>query len=130
MRIFWTVPDGDALVWLPPMLDALTEVNRRWLRAHPAAPSILAPASGVVYCREPIGREEWRAYPGILEAGCGDCEDLACAHAAYLLEQGQPARAVPIRVPSRIAGTELWHVVVETAGRRVDPSAMLGMNRP
>ena len=118
------------MVWLPAMLDALTAVNVNWLRANPGAPSILSPAARVRYCREPIGREEWRSLPVVLQVGCGDCEDLACARAAELQVAGVRARAVPFKVPSRLPGTELWHVVVDSGGRREDPSALLGMGTP
>lgn len=134
MRVLLDLPDDiDPRQWLGPMLDALTAVNVAWLRAHPAAPSILSPSAGVRYTREPYGEEEWRTLPAVLSAGAGDCEDLAAARAAELIVAGVRARAVPIHVNrgSRIGGPDLWHIVVRLPdGRTEDPSAALGMAGP
>ena len=66
MRVVVDTPDGDAGEWLQPLLDALVTINERWLRAHPAAPSILSPAAGVRYERDPVGVELWRTLPQVL----------------------------------------------------------------
>lgn len=130
MRVVFDLPDGDAAEWLQPLLDALVAVNVRWLRTHPAAPSILSPSAGVRYERDPVGVELWRSLPAVLAAGGGDCEDLAAARAAELIVAGVPARAVP-RLVGRgvtVGGADLWHIVTVAGGRTEDPSLALGMS--
>ena len=132
MRVVVDTPDGDAGEWLQPLLDALVAINVKWLRAHPAAPSILSPAAGVRYERDPVGVELWRTLPQVLRYGGGDCEDLAAARAAELIVSGRPARAVP-RLVGRgvgVGGADLWHVVTVAGSVTEDPSVALGMRGP
>jgi hypothetical protein len=71
----------EALLW---MLEALCKINEGHLAAKPYPPLYEA---GVRYEREP-GTEHWLDVPSILEAGAGDCEDLACWRVAELRRQG------------------------------------------
>lgn len=134
MRVAFDIGSVSPREWLPPLLDALTEINERWLRAHPEAPSIYQ--GGVRYSAEPLGSELWRTLPVLLRERVGDCEDLACARAAELRVGGTPARAVPLfvsRSRGRVGGpaVDLIHIVVRHPdGTREDPSTRLGMNAP
>lgn len=74
----------QALLW---MLEALCKINQGHLDARPYPPLYEA---GVHYERE-SGTEEWLDIPSIIEAGWGDCEDLACWRVAELRKQGQHA---------------------------------------
>lgn len=132
MRVVLDLPDVDAGAWLRPLLEALTAANVEWLRSHPAAPSILAPAAGVRYEREPRGVEHWQSLPALLSSGVGDCEDLAAARAAELRVSGVDASAVPVRVKIArgVGGVDLWHIVVQTPRGTEDPSRALGMDGP
>jgi hypothetical protein len=98
------------------LIDGLTAANLAWLRHH-KTPGIYS--SGVKYKRE-RGRENWRAIPAVLAAGNGDCEDLAAWRAAELQNQGKQARAVLIKIRPK-----QYHVVVESGGKREDPSRLL-----
>jgi len=112
------------------LLDALTAINLDWLREYPNTPALYQ--SGVVYQREPPGREDWQDIPTTIERRNGDCEDLATWRAAELQAKGVRARAIamprPMVVgPGRELGT-LWHiVVVHPNGSIEDPSRLLGM---
>ena len=80
-------------------------------------------ASGVVYRREPRGRERWQLAPQTDALGYGDCEDLATWRAAELRLVGVGARPVVYR-----AGPRQLHVVVAYPdGTIEDPSRVLGM---
>lgn len=132
MRVAIDTVGVPAAQWLPPLLDALTSINVRWLRAYPTAPSIYD--GGVRYAREPMGSEVWRTLPIVLSSGWGDCEDLGCARAAELRVSGVRAVAVPRFVGAGQVGgraTELIHIVVRMPdGQIEDPSARLGMHGP
>ena len=78
--------------------------------------------SGVVYRREPVGREWWETAQdavGIASKRSGDCEDLACYRAAELRYfQGEPAI---VRIMRTQRGS--FHAVVQRAdGSLEDPS--------
>ena len=123
------------------LLDALTKIHIDHLRHFPKTPSLYQ--SGVVYEREPPGREDWQDIFTTLRRGGGDCEDLATWRAADLLVRGIPARAFgrprPMVIPSACSdgavacddrpqmGT-LWHILVRRPNGRIeDPSKKLGM---
>ena len=74
----------QALLW---MLEALCKINEGHLAYRPYPPLY---ESGVHYERE-NGTEEWLDIPSIIEAGWGDCEDLACWRVAELRKQGHHA---------------------------------------
>lgn len=69
-------------------------------------------------------RETWLSLRGIWTLGYGDCEDLAAATAAELLERGVPARARIKRVTLGLA-----HALTERLdnGTLLDPSITGGM---
>lgn len=118
-----------------PIFEALAEAlvldNEAYLRHHPDTPPLYA--AGVFYREEQLGVENWNPIEAVLEAGHGDCEDLACWLCAEYRVQGIPAvvRATP-QPDARNDGT-LWHFWVEvqepTSDRytREDPSSRLGM---
>lgn len=117
---------------LQAFVDATTLVDRAMVREGNYEPLY---TSGIRYRNELRGG----AFPGVErfqtlssshEVGYDDCDGLAPARAAELLEQGVPARAYAIRSPG--VG---WHVVVlrrDARGRTYveDPSARLGMLEP
>ena len=101
--------DGDrprsqqALLW---MLEALCKINEGHLAERPYPPLY---ESGVRYQRED-GTEEWLDIPTIIEAGWGDCEDLACWRVAELRKQGH--RAGPYVRFRNIDGVFHYHALV------------------
>jgi hypothetical protein len=120
----------DARVPLLALYCAMTAANLAYLRAHPNTPLLMR--SGVVYAREAAldgPAEVLRDIPAILRDGWGDCDDLACWHAAELRHRGHAA--TPWIVPGGRAAR--FHVIVrvrDAAGRwrMSDPSAALGMH--
>lgn len=108
------------------MLNLSQSINRKWLRAHPEAPSIYV--SGVVYRREPRqltrrGAEDFATIPVCLRRGWGDCDDLAPWRAAEI-EVREDVPAIAWLQPTRRG----WHVVVVRGDGTVeDPSELLGM---
>jgi hypothetical protein len=123
------------------LLDALTKIHLDHLRHYPRTPSLYE--SGVVYEREPPGREDWQDILTTLRRGGGDCEDLATWRAADLLMRGIPARAFgrprPMLIPGACSNGDiacqgepqmgtLWHILVRLPNGVVeDPSLKLGM---
>ena len=93
----------QALLW---MLEALCKVNEGHLADRPYPPLY---ESGVRYQRE-VGTEEWLDIPSIIEAGWGDCEDLACWRVAELRAQGH--RAGPYVRFRQIDGVFHYHALV------------------
>jgi hypothetical protein len=93
----------QALLW---MLEALCKINEGHLAERPYPPLY---QSGVRYQRE-NGTEEWLDIPSIIEAGWGDCEDLACWRVAELRRQGH--RAGPYVRFRQIDGVFHYHALV------------------
>lgn len=111
-----------ALTWL---LRALVECNLAWLREHPDAPHPYR--AGIEYRRETPGQERWKSIPKILADGFGDCEDLACYLAAYLVHHGRTGVRVVVRWKALPSGGRLYHILVRTPEGYRDPSRKLGM---
>lgn len=107
------------------LLRALTAIDILWLLGHPSTPGIYE--SGVVYCEEPPGAEDWQDIPTCLRMGWGDCEDLACWLAAEYQVHGVDAE--PFASAQKLDdGTTLYHIQVRLPdGRIEDPSRKLGM---
>jgi len=123
-----TIVPPELSSWvLTPLLAALTEINRAARRNGYSVPPLYR--SGVRYREEPHGSERWLSSVAALREGSADCEDLACWLAADLLDQGLPARAIPLPSPQRTAGGgRLYHIVVDRgSGLLEDPSRNLGM---
>jgi len=116
---------------LPEALEAVAEglvcLNVVLMR-HAADRGVDAPAlyeSGVVYRREPPGREWWQSsldVLGVASRRSGDCEDLAAYRAAEMrLYENNHAR---VRVVPTTRGS--YHAVVEHEdGTIEDPSRIL-----
>lgn len=125
----WTINDyHPPLAWLRPCLDALVAVNRVYLRARPETPLLYN--AGVVYKRDPSGREIWADIPHVMCDGVGDCKKLAAWRVAELQERfGTDAVALPVMQESHPGSNVLLvHVVVSFAdGTIEDPSRILGM---
>lgn len=93
----------EALLW---MLEALCRINEGHLAQFPYPPLF---RSGVHYQRE-VGTENWLDIPSIIEAGWGDCEDLACWRVAELRKQG--VKASPYVKFRRVGGAYHFHALV------------------
>lgn len=110
------------------LLGALFEIDKAYLRDHPGVPELYQ--SGVRYKAEPLGKEDWRDIPRLLETRLGDCEDLACWRAAELaVRRNVDARPV-YRWRELPSGATLYHIVVSLPNGQIeDPSARLGMKK-
>jgi hypothetical protein len=117
----------EALLWL---LEGLCKVNQGHLRQKPFPPIYEA---GIRYVRE-RGTEEWLDIPHIIEAGGGDCEDLACWRVAEIRENG--GYASPYVRYRLIDGHYHYHALVQhyrpegdrlVRTKKEDPSRRLGM---
>lgn len=79
--------------------------------------------SGVVYRREPPGRERWQSAVETLRVGGGDCEDLVAWRVGELRARGVAAQPHVYRVRPGL----MHCVVMLPGGRKEDPSKRLGM---
>jgi len=85
--------------------------------------------AGVEYRREPPGNEQFKDVVAVLRDGYGDCEDLACAQAAWRTVRTGELCSPFITWKALGAGRWLYHITVLRAdGTREDPSRELGMN--
>jgi hypothetical protein len=102
-----------------------------WAYRHDLTlPSVYA--AGVEYRREPPGHEQFCDVTAVLSRGFGDCEDLACAVAAWrVVRTGENARPNITWKPLSPRHW-LYHItVLRGDGSREDPSLALGMgNEP
>jgi len=128
LRLNLCVPVAGPL-GLSVALEALVQLNRVYLRTHPAAPRIYE--AGIRYLRDAdLGNQDmpeaelWLTIPDCLASGGADCKVLAAYRVAELREQGEiGARCDVIKT-----GPQSWHVaVVRASGRKEDPSIILGM---
>jgi len=108
------------------LLEALCRINEDLLRTK-ACPHLYQ--SGVRYQPED-GTEEWLDIPHVIEAGVGDCEDLACWRVAELRHAGMKAK--PYAKWKRVDGVYHYHALVLREGKDgqpvlEDPSHHLGM---
>lgn len=110
----------------PDALGALVAANVAWLAVHPDTPGLFL--AGVRYARECAGYEIWRTIPALIEAGTGDCEDLAAARVAELCADGRTARLRLSATGAPSGGRLTYHVTVWTPEGEEDPSAILGMH--
>lgn len=108
------------------LLGGLMEIDKLYLREHPATPSIYD--AGVIYKEEPPGREDWQDIPTSLRRKDMDCEDAATWRAAELsVRQGIDARPT-FTWKQRPSGAFLYHIqTTYPDGRVEDPSRTLGM---
>ncbi len=87
-------------LFIKPVLDALVEINRFYLRTH-HVPELYR--ARVRYRPEPDDGtpEEFAAIPKILSRGWGDCDDLAPWRVAELPHPGAGTRFMLVGPPSR-----------------------------
>ena len=114
-------------LFIKPLLDALVEVNRLYLRTHYVPPVY---KSGVRYKQEPEdGKpEEFAAIPMVLVRGWGDCDDLVSWRIAELRNAGENAKVRLKWAFDPIRGARMYHVLVRRSNGQVeDPSKRLGM---
>lgn len=124
MLIEFNLPTVD-VPHLNVLVRALCALDVIYLRAHPQTP--LLKQSGVVYKNQPRGCERFKTVPAVLEAGSGDCDQLAPWRAAELRVR-YGIKAMP---EVRQMGPTLWHVYVRMPNGKVeDISAHLGMKVP
>lgn len=107
------------------LLEYLTEVNREWVRKHPATPRLYQ--SGVTYQREDDGQNDYLCWPAMLAARRADCEDLASKRMQELRDGEDPGATFDVYW----TGERLIHIRIRraapTADRREDPSRLVGM---
>ena len=119
LRVVLDVPEQETGYLL--LLDCLTAINI-WTRRRWFFPSVYDGA--LYYEREPPGLEIWASTAALFARGYGDCEDLAADRVAQLNVEGTPARVV-LDLEQRTPTGDHYHVVLEHAGGREDPSAAL-----
>ena len=132
MRIRLTVPkehvDDDTLGLA---LQASTAVAQRQVRGGEVPPLTDAIDQGLVTWKPEPADQSFEGFDlpkDVLARGWGDCDDLACWHAADLRESGEDTDALPIVYQS---GPNRWHAVVQRGDGSIDdPSQWAGMGRP
>jgi len=111
---------------LEPLLNALVEIDKDFLRENPRVPLLYETKPIIHYQAEPPGEEKWLTVPWVLACNAGDCEDLACWRAAELQLRGENAQ--PTWSSKMTPSGELYHIqVMRGDGTIEDPSWLLGM---
>jgi len=126
---FETIPVMQRCALVVALCNALTGINRAYLRnaGHGNTPPLYQ--SGVRYADQTLGDDKWRDIPRLLSIGEGACEDLASWRCAELHLIGERRAYIDVDTYPVPDGRIVYHVVVVRAsGAREDPSAMLGMN--
>lgn len=113
--------DEDNAMALQVLLEALTSVDRLYLRRFRQTPSLYS--SGVRYGRTQV----WDSIPDLLTRRYGDCKSLTAMRLAELRESGDRARPV-FRFLTRQGGHKDFHILIQRGdGSWEDPSRKLGM---
>lgn len=108
-------------------LRNLTMANLYAYRSDPLLPGVYD--AGVEYRREPPGNEQFKDVVAVLRDKHGDCEDLACAVAAWRTIRTGELCSPTVTWKPLGPGRWLYHITVMRAdGTREDPSRQLGMN--
>ncbi len=108
------------------LLDALTALDRDYLKLHPESPSLYG--SGVRYLPDTKGEENWYDVATAIERGGGDCKVLAAWRVAELQLRGVAAMCTVFFRELFADDARLYHVqVLLPDGRIEDPSHRLGM---
>lgn len=120
MKISATLPDHGALVMA--VMEGFVQADQLIVRAGivPPFPSAIP---GLKFIPEPKGSEEWLLANQVMEAGGGDCEDLAFWECAGLRETGEDAGAQAVLVQT--GQKDLHCVVMLSDGSYRDPALML-----
>jgi len=106
----------DRALALSMLLTGLVNLNVSIMRRR-HLPSLYK--SGVFYCKD---RAQWRNALSVLKHGCADCKSLSAYLAAEIITHGGHARVIVDRT-----GPRTLHARVESNGRILDPSKVLGM---
>lgn len=108
-------------------LRNLSMANLYAYRSDPLLPSVYD--AGVEYRREPPGNEQFKDVVAVLNDKHGDCEDLACAVAAWRTVRTGELCSPTVTWKPLGKNRWLYHITVTRAdGTREDPSKLLGMN--
>jgi hypothetical protein len=122
LRLYIDVPRIPEFLEIP--AEALTALNYQLMRVAADNGAEFPPlyGSGIVYRREPPGREWWESALELVELGEGDCEDLAAYRAAELrFREAEPAR---VRIYRTRRNT--YHAIVERGdGSFEDPARIV-----
>ena len=109
------------------LLDALTEIDRNYLLAHPETPALYSLRDKLLYMEEPPGQEDWQDIPTCLRMRYCDCEDVASWRTAEAqVRQGLEARS-SFSKHETANGATLYHITSKVGGRPEDPSRFFGM---
>lgn len=120
----------DPVVYAEFVRNGLRNLSMANEYAYRSDPLLLGPyEAGVEYRREPPGNEQFKDVVAVLHDGYGDCEDLACAVAAWRTVRTGELCSPTITWQPRGPNRWLYHITVLRAdGSREDPSRQLGMN--
>lgn len=126
---------GQALACLQGYTAALEAEIRAARRAGDTRSVITGIRIGAVRYVRADPDETWQGWAETLEAGGGDCEDLAAAVSAELRVDGIPGGPLPgqtVRARPVVyrARPGLLHVVVDSPWGIIDPSRLAGMGAP
>ena len=133
LESFETIPVMQRCALVIAMCDALTAINRAYLRNQSEQGHATPPLyySGVRYGDQTLGADKWRDIPRLLLVGKGACEDLASWRCAELHIIGERGAYIDVDTYPLPEEKIVYHVVVVRAtGLREDPSALLGMATP
>jgi hypothetical protein len=133
LEAFEEIPVDQRCALVLALCDALTAVNRAYLRHKGFGKTVPLYASHVRYQDQILGADKWKDIPRLLETGRGACEDLASWRVAELHVTGERTAFVDVDTYPLPDGRIVYHVVVirpMLGGLREDPSAMLGMKTP
>jgi len=107
------------------MLDALTDIDARYLQRHPEVAPIHQ--AGVRYEEEPPGQEDWQDVATTLRTRTCDCDDISPWRAAELRVRLLNARAI-MKPQKKADGSSLYHILtLMPDGTVEDTSRDLGM---
>jgi hypothetical protein len=126
LKSFDILPIANRISIIGYLIEALIGANILYLLRFPSTPSLYDIGAQYQLKEHPMGLDNWKDIPAILESKGGDCKDFVAYRVAYLRLKGMHD-VTPLVTAHRVKDILIYHVRVRHAGFIEDPSKLLGM---
>lgn len=121
---------NDRVFCLQAMLQALVQINVRFLRKFPNTLNLYQAVPQYVIKKRPFDIDRWQDIPRTISLRSGDCKDFVCWRVAELFVKNAEPEVGPHVKVSQVRDLIVYHITVRHTFPHYweeDPSALLGM---
>lgn len=126
LRSFDILPTGNRISIISYLVEALIGANILYLLRFPNTPSLYDIGAQYELKKRPMGLDNWKDIPAIIETKSGDCKDFVAYRVAQLRLKGLHDVS-PLITAHKIGDVLTYHVRIRHGGYIEDPSKLLGM---